>query len=376
MISSIICYIFLILCIIVCYNIIEVKFLFNIELSYTSLLYFLTLTKDPAYLMIGVSIGFILIASNKSLLNKLDGATIILFLTGFIGLLVVIVTNNILELYVGLEIIGLSFYVLACRERKSIKSTEAGLKYFIIGALSSGFILLGVSILYQQTGIFELDSILRIESPISWLLIKVGLLFKLGAAPFHMWVPDIYEGSPTIIAMYLAIVPKISYMSVLIRTVDNYSFDLILLISGVFSLFVGGLGALNQNSIKRIIGYSAIGHVGFMLLSLSQLNSIGFHASLLYLIIYTIMTINIFLIVLKYKYIKILELRGLSRRNNVIGLTLGLSFMSIAGIPPLSGFFNKLIVLDSLINQQFLVLSFFIVIISVISVFYYLTITR
>jgi len=334
------------------------------------------LTKDPAYLMIGVSIGFILIASNKSLLNKLDGATIILFLTGFIGLLVVIVTNNILELYVGLEIIGLSFYVLACRERKSIKSTEAGLKYFIIGALSSGFILLGVSILYQQTGIFELDSILRIESPISWLLIKVGLLFKLGAAPFHMWVPDIYEGSPTIIAMYLAIVPKISYMSVLIRTVDNYSFDLILLISGVFSLFVGGLGALNQNSIKRIIGYSAIGHVGFMLLSLSQLNSIGFHASLLYLIIYTIMTINIFLIVLKYKYIKILELRGLSRRNNVIGLTLGLSFMSIAGIPPLSGFFNKLIVLDSLINQQFLVLSFFIVIISVISVFYYLTITR
>ena len=340
--------------------------------EYFILLLLLLFYVSSNFLIWFISISCVLILY----VSKLDSETSIVFAISSIGLTILIQTNNLLEFYISLEIVSLIFYVLAARDRKSVKSTESGLKYFILGSLSSGLILLGITLVYAQTGIIDLILIFdQIEFELSWVLVKIGLLFKLGSAPFHIWIPDVYEGSPIIVTIFLAIVPKIAYISILMR-ISFGGIDFILLMSGVLSIIVGAIGALNQSKIKRLLGYSAIGHMGFILLGLSTGTFLGFKSLVIYLIIYVLMILNSFTLIKELEISLIIELRGLSRRNRVIGLTQGAILMSIAGIPPLAGFYSKYIILCSILDLEMLFTSLFVILWSVVSVYYYLSLIR
>jgi len=351
--------------------------LYNILDGFRYIEYFILLLLLLFYVSSNFLIWFISICCVLILyVSKLDSETSILFAISIIGLTILIQTNNLLEFYISLEIVSLIFYVLAARDRKSVKSTESGLKYFILGSLSSGLILLGITLVYAQTGIIDLILIFdQIEFELSWVLIKIGLLFKLGSAPFHIWIPDIYEGSPIIVTIFLAIVPKIAYISILMR-ISFGGVDFILLTSGILSIVVGAIGALNQSKIKRLLGYSAIGHMGFILLGLSTGTFLGFKSLVIYLIIYVLMILNSFTLIKELEISLIIELRGLSRRNRVIGLTQGIILMSIAGIPPLAGFYSKYIILCSILDLEMLFTSIFVILWSVVSVYYYLSLIR
>ena len=306
----------------------------------------------------------------------LDVESIILFLTSIVGLCILLQTNNLIELYLSLETVGLTFYVLVVRDRRSVKSTESGLKYFILGALSSGLILFGITLVYAQTG--TLDLVLGFNASgfeLSWVLIKMGLLFKLGSAPFHTWIPDIYEGSPIVVMIFLAIVPKIAYISILIRISLGYT-DLVLLISGLLSIFIGAIGALNQNKIKRMVGYSAISHTGYLLVGISTGLFLGFKSVVIYLIIYILTGLNLLILINNLGILKIIELRGLARRNGIMSFTFGLILMSIGGLPPLAGFYSKYLILCSLLSLGLVFLTIFAISCSVVAIYYYLNIIR
>jgi NADH-quinone oxidoreductase subunit N len=315
-------------------------------------------------------IGQIIILSGMAvyLMGGVDGNTAIIQKIGIVGLIILGGAEELLIIYIAIEIVGLSFYVLAGRERKGLEGTEAGIKYFVLGALSSGLMLMGITIVYAQTGTTDLE---MIEST-SRELIIIGLLFKLGAAPFHMWVPDVYEGAATIITTYFAVVPKIAYLGVLMKMGGG---DLVLL-AGVVSILVGSIGAINQTKVKRMLGYSGVGHVGFMLIGVGVGTYASLQATMVYMLIYVIMTINSFAIVRNQGIGKIVELRGLSRRNGVLGMTMGLGLMSIAGVPPLAGFYNKYLVIMSAITAGELVIGLVAILLSVISGYYYVRLIR
>lgn len=302
------------------------------------------------------------------LLMKLDTDTALLILLGTIGLLILGVAEELIIIYLSIELVSLTFYILAARERKGMKSTEAGIKYFILGALSSGILLMGITIVYAKTGTTDLELI----DQTSRMLIVIALLFKLGAAPFHMWLPDVYEGSATIITTFFAIVPKIAYIGVLMKLGGGEP----ILIIGILSILVGSIGAINQTKIKRMLAYSAIGHIGFMLIGIGVATFYSIQATIIYMIVYIIMTINTFTIVLNENINNIIELRGLSRRNTVLGLTFALGLMSIAGIPPLAGFYNKYLIVLSAIQHQELLYAILAILISVISSYYYIRIIK
>lgn len=315
-------------------------------------------------------IGQIVIASGIAvyLMGKVDGNTAIIQWIGIAGLIILGAAEELLIIYIAIEIVGLSFYILAGRERKGLEGTEAGIKYFILGALSSGLMLMGITIVYAQTGTTDLEMI----DSTSRELIIIGLLFKLGAAPFHMWVPDVYEGAATIVTTYFAVVPKIAYLGVLMKMGGG---DLVLL-AGVISIFVGSIGAINQTKVKRMLGYSGVGHVGFMLIGIGVGTYASVQATIVYMIIYVIMTINSFAIVRSQGISKIVEFRGLSRRNGVLGMTMGLGLMSIAGVPPLAGFYNKYLVVMSAITGGEIAIGLVAILLSVISGYYYVRIIR
>lgn len=303
-----------------------------------------------------------------------DRETLLLFKTGVIGLLIVGSATELMKLYIGIEIVSLSFYILAGRERNKMESTEAGMKYFVQGALSSGILLMGITIVYAQTGTTDIEMITLGSDYVSKTMIMVGILFKIGAAPLHMWVPDVYEGAATIITTYFAVVPKIAYMGLLMKIGGQQGS--ILLIAGVVSIIIGSLGAINQTKIKRLLAYSAIGHVGFMLLGVGVGTQISIQAAIIYMVLYIVMTVNSFTIVKSQGITKIAEMRGMSRRNGVIGMTMGLGMMSIAGVPPLAGFYNKYLVILSTVEVGQVEIAIIAVLVSVVSSYYYIRIIR
>jgi len=226
-------------------------------------------------------------------------------------------------------------------KRDSAYSTEASLKYFVLGAVSSGLFLFGCVLLYGATGstsVQEINSYLTAD--IGKILVTISLLFKLSAVPFHMWAPDVYEGSPTIITALLTTVPKIGVFSILVQVgpVTN-----VVLICAVLSIVYGAIGALNQTKVKRLLAYSGIGHMGFILFGVAIGSFESIQAGLIYMIIYVIMSICSFSILLSLNFTKdyIIEVKELSRKNPVVGLTLAFTFLSTAGIPPLAGFLSK-----------------------------------
>jgi NADH-quinone oxidoreductase subunit N len=343
-----------------------------------------------------------LIQQNYLIQQKINSYEItILMLISLLGLMVLISSNHFITLYLAIELQSLSFYILTASQKKSILSVEAALKYFILGSIASGFILYGSSILYVITGSLNFNNIFLFLSNINYLnntdlllgilygliFIVIGILFKIGAAPFHFWLPDVYEGAPNNITAFFAIVPKIAFIGILIRFFFDiffhvsFFFEFFFYIISLLSMLIGALGALQQKKIKRLLAYSSISHVGFIIIGFTSnmLNNIPY--ILLYIIIYILMSINLWTSYLSlninHKPIKYLtDLSNIFTINRLLAAIIVINVFSLAGIPPLAGFFSKFFIFFSAIKNNYFSLVFFGIIISVISSFYYLKIIK
>ena len=324
-----------------------------------------------------------------------------------LGMCLLVSAFDFISFYLSLELQSLSFYILASFKRNSNFSTEAGLKYFILGSLASCLILFGVSIIYGFTGITCFDDFIvlnnLIKDPfyffifdkelngffIGLLLVFIGLLFKLGAGPFHFWVPDVYEGVPLIVTTFFAIVPKIVITSFILIFFCSYfySFEIFwhqwFIFTSIFSFFIGSLGAIYQVKIKRLLAYSAIGHVGFLSLGLSLNTVEGFQGIILYLMIYvslSVITFSLFLSLRRFnnnlKFKNILDLKNLFKINPLFSFFFCLTFFSIAGIPPLMGFFSKFYIFLASLKEGFFFITLFSLFLSVVSSFYYIRLIK
>lgn len=319
---------------------------------------------------------------------------LILFST--LGMMVMISANDLLVLYVGLELMSLALYVLASFERDTTKTTEAGLKYFVLGALASGMLLFGASLIYGFTGTTNftaLHTLLAEQKTLSpaltlgIVLLMIGLCFKISAAPFHMWTPDVYEGAPTPVTAFFSTAPKVAalaiFLRILIEALGSASKELqpILISIAVLTMLVGAFGALRQTNIKRLLAYSSIGHVGFMLIGFAAGGSEGVQSVLIYATLYIFMSAGAFACVLMMQrhgeYVETIEsLSGISHKRPVLALALSAMMFSMAGIPPFAGFFGKFYVVLAAINANLIGLAVIGVLISVISCYYYLKVVK
>jgi proton-translocating NADH-quinone oxidoreductase chain N len=330
----------------------------------------------------------------KTMLNVFEYTILILFST--LSMLFMISSYDFVSMYLAIEMQSLCFYVLTASKRQSEFSTEAGLKYFVLGALSSGLLLFGASFIYGSTGITNFEDISKCLAGssaftdrntmvhIGLVLISIGFLFKLTAAPFHFWAPDVYEGAPFSVTAFFAIAPKIAIIGVLIRLLLGSFYDFLfewqtlLVLCSVASLLIGSFGAIAQKKIKRLIVFSSVGHVGYMLIGLSCGTLEGIHSVLFYVCIYVLMTVNVFAVLLSVqdnqskpiKYIQDLGL--LSQTQPLLAFTLSCTLFSMAGIPPLAGFCSKLYLFFAAISASFYGLALLGVLCSVVSCFYYL----
>lgn len=325
----------------------------------------------------------------------------IIILLSILGMLLLSSTYNLITLYLALELQSLAFYILAALKNDSPVSSEASLKYFILGAVGSGFALYGISIIYGICGSVNLGNIFLVLNQLNlientfflmvfvyaFLFLCVGILFKVGAAPFHTWLPDVYEGSPNHITLLFVIVPKIALIGLLIRLFFGMSmnvsefFTYFFYISSVLSISVGSLAALQQKKIKRLLAYSSISHVGFILIGFVVTSYKSIELILFYLIVYMVMSINIWAIYLSIQYkskplVFLTSFTNFSKSNSMLAVTLALNLFSMAGIPPLVGFFSKLYLISLAIDFGFVGLASTAIILSVLSTFYYLRLIK
>ena len=320
----------------------------------------------------------------------------VLILFSILGMLVMLSSNDFITLYLGLELQSLSLYVLAAIKKDSLKSSEAGLKYFILGALASGFFLFGVSLLFGITGTTTYtvlsNNILSVENNsllliFSIVLILSSIAFKLSIAPFHMWTPDVYEGAPTSVTAFFAVVPKIAAIGVLIRILYIALIDIhliwnqLILILGMLSIFVGAFGALLQINIKRLMAYSAISNIGYIFLALSLGSQLGLEASLIYISVYTVSTLGSFAFILSMEKDNIMlnnisSFAGLSKSNPFYAICFSIILLSLAGLPPLAGFIAKFYIFKAIIIADYLWIAVVGIMGSVISAYYYLNIVK
>ena len=345
-------------------------------------------------LVLVLSSALILVLSMESIIadSILDYEFSMLILLSTLGMMLLISSNDLIMLYLAVELLSLSFYVLAGIKRDSQHSTEAALKYFLLGALSSGLLLFGMGLVYAFTGETSFDGLSQIlwysvndtEVIIGAIFMLIALLFKVAAAPFHQWIVDTYEGAPTIVTAFFAIVPKIATLGVIILLVTGPFLPLwdqlqpLVAFTAVASLFVGSIGALNQAKLKRLLAYSAITHIGFLLIAVLPNTILSLHAAFVYLVLYIIMSFNTFTFVLAtFKHGNfITQLSGLSRYNPVLAFTFAFTLLSVAGVPPLAGFYSKYLVLLEAINSEFYAVAILAIIASCIASFYYLRIIK
>ena len=290
----------------------------------------------------------------------------ILVLTSILGMFVMVSSNNLMGLYLGIELQSLSLYVLASLNRDSIKSTEAGVKYFVLGALSSGLLLYGCSLIYGFTGSTNYYIIAKsfdannLALLFGLVFILVGLAFKISAVPFHMWTPDVYEGSPTSVTAFFALAPKVAGMAAIIRILyvpfGNIviEWQTILIFISVASMILGAVAAIGQSNIKRLMAYSGISHMGYALAGLVTGTKDGVASTILYVLIYVVMSIGSFvcILVMKRKNIyleNIRDLSGLSKNHPLVALSFVVILFSLAGIPPLAGFFAKFYIFTAVV---------------------------
>ena len=367
---------------------VELKMLFNESVVIDYLSSFMKIiTLVAAFLTLSISSTYLKIYK----IYKIEYP--ILILSSVLGMMIMISSNDLIVFYMGLELQSLALYVLATFNRDQIKSSEAGLKYFVLSALSSGLLLYGCSLIYGFTGSTNFNLIANELNSDEYALtfgivfILVGLAFKISAVPFHMWAPDVYEGSPTSVTLFFTMVPKIAALTVFIRflyipfinLIDQW--QMILIFLSIASMVFGAIAAIGQTNLKRLIAYSSIGHVGYTLAGLATASNDGIQSSVIYITIYIIMNLGLFSCLLMMKrndkyYEDIEDLSGLSKNHPLLSLSLLLILFSLAGIPPLAGFFAKFYIFKSVLEQSMYFLAIIGLLSTVVAAFYYLRIIK
>jgi len=338
---------------------------------------------------------FVLLSSNKYIqiinINKIEYP--ILALSSILGMMVMVSSNDLILFYVGLELQSLSLYVLASFNRDNLASTESGLKYFVLSALSSGLLLYGCSLIYgfsSSTNFFIIaDNLTESNNGLIFgiVFILVGLSFKISAVPFHMWAPDVYEGSPTSVTVFFAILPKIAALTVFIRflyvpflnLIEQW--QMIIIFLSIASMLFGAIAAIGQKNLKRLVAYSSIGHMGYVLAGLSTGTNQGIQSSITYISIYLFMNLAFFscLFMLKRdeKYFENIEdLSGLAKNHPLLSFSFLIVLFSLAGIPPLAGFFAKFYIFTAVLEESMYFLAIVGLLSTVIAAFYYLRLIK
>jgi NADH-quinone oxidoreductase subunit N len=317
----------------------------------------------------------------------------ILVVLSTLGMMVLISAGDLIMLYLGLELMSLALYVVAASNRDNTKSTEAGLKYFVLGALSSGMLLYGASLIYGFTGTISFAGIAvaakagNIGLVFGIVFLLAGLCFKVSAVPFHMWTPDVYEGAPTPVTAFFASAPKVAAMAVFVRASMTAfpgvvtEWQQIIVFVSIASMALGAFAAIGQTNIKRLMAYSSIGHMGYALVGLAAGTAEGAQGVLVYLAIYVAMTLGAFTVIIAIKrngqaFEQISDFAGLSRTNPVLAFFFAMFLFSLAGVPPLAGFFGKFYVFVAAIKAGLFTLAVIGVLTSVVGAFYYLAIVK
>ena len=346
-------------------------------------------------ILILISSFFILLITKKNIIdiknNKFEYPIIILL--SILGMFIMVSSNDLILFYLGLELQSLSLYILASFDRDNIKSSEAGIKYFVLSALSSGLLLYGCSLIYgfsgstnfEQIGILSRD--FNAGTVFGMVFILVGLAFKISAVPFHMWTPDVYQGSPTSVTSFFSVVPKIAGIAIFIKFMYLPfqgllgEWQYILVFMSIASMILGAVSAIGQKNIKRLMAYSSIGHIGYAIAGVASGTANGFKSTLVYISIYVVMNIGAFGCILLMKrggkYLEdIDELSGVSKNHPLMSLALLIILFSLAGIPPLAGFFAKFFIFMAVIESEMYILAIVGLVTTVISSFYYIRIIK
>ncbi|WP_130537099.1 NADH-quinone oxidoreductase subunit NuoN [Thiomicrorhabdus indica] len=344
-----------------------------------------------------VSIGVFFFSREYLLQHKFySGEFFVLGLFGVLGMFVMISANNFITMYLGLEIMSLAMYAMIALRKYDGQAVEAGMKYFVLGALATGMLLYGFSMIYGATGTItftEMKQVIASGSADGIVLafgvvfVVIGLAFKLGAVPFHMWMPDVYHGSPSAVTLYLATAPKIAGFAMVYRLlfegmpglVDDWQQLIIML--AILSLAVGAIVAIAQDNLKRMLAYSGIGHIGFLLLGVLAATADGFSASMFYVIIYAITGVAGFGMIVALsktgnEFDRVADFKGLNAKNPWLALMMLIIMFSMAGIPPFIGFWAKILVIEEVVKAGFTWIAVIAVITAVISAFYYLRVVK
>jgi NADH-quinone oxidoreductase subunit N len=319
----------------------------------------------------------------------------VLVVLSTLGMLLMVSANDMLALYLGLELQSLALYVIAAINRDSVRSTEAGLKYFVLGALASGILLYGISLVYGYTGNTSFEAIASALTGaerqtglvFGLVFVLAGLVFKISAVPFHMWTPDVYEGAPTPVTAFFAMAPKVAAMSLMIRLVMDtfqpisHDWQQVVIFLSIASMVLAAFAAIGQKSLKRLIAYSSIGHVGFALVGLSSGTQVGVEGVAIYMAIYVVMTAGLFACILSLRteegYVENIEdLAGAAQTRPYVAAIMAILMFSLIGMPPLAGFFAKWHVFLAAIEANLYVLSVIGMLASAVSAYYYLRVVK
>lgn len=381
-----------------------------------ALLTFFTGNPEPVYTFSGMFVDD-LMADALKLLTCLAVITILVYARAYtvargmfrgeffalalfatLGMMVMISANHLLTLYLGLELLSLSLYAMVALQRDSVKATEAAMKYFVLGALASGMLLYGMSMLYGATGTLEITRLAQLSAEgvraqavlvFALVFIVAGLGFKLGAVPFHMWVPDVYQGAPTAVTLFIGSAPKFAAFAIVMRLLAQAlgadelfeEWRQMLLIMAVLSLAIGNLTAIMQTNLKRMLAYSTISHMGFLLLGVLSGTIDGYGAGMFYVVVYVLMTLGAFGVILLltrggFEAEDLDDYRGLNQRSPWYAFLMLLLMFSMAGIPPTVGFYAKLSVLQAVVQVGLWWVALIAVLFSLIGAFYYLRIVK
>ncbi len=324
------------------------------------------------------------------------GEYFVLGLFGVVGMMVMASASHFLTLYLGLELMSLSLYAMIAFQRDSGSATEAAMKYFVLGAIASGMLLYGMSMLYGATGHLEMAAVNRAVAQMSadditlifgLVFVVAGLAFKLGAVPFHMWVPDVYHGAPTAVALYIGTAPKLAafalFMRLLVGGLEPLagSWQTMFVIVALLSMAIGNVIAIAQSNLKRMLAYSSISHMGFFLLGIVSADANGYSSSLFYILVYAVMSLGAFgmIILLSragFEAERLDDFRGLNQRSPWHAFLMLLLMLSMAGVPPTAGFYAKLLVIQSLVQASMIWLAVAAVLFAVIGAYYYLRVIK
>jgi NADH-quinone oxidoreductase subunit N len=356
------------------------------------------LMSDVLKMLTYLTVSVILVYSRTYLLARglFTGEFMVLTLFSLLGMMVMISASHFLSMYIGLEIMSLSLYAMVALQRDSATATEAAMKYFILGALASGLLLYGMSMLYGATGTLDIAAVSHkiihsVENPsllvFGLVFIVAGLAFKLGAVPFHMWVPDVYQGAPTTMVMLIGSAPKFAAFAFVMRMLVEGLQPLMqhwsgmLMILAVLSMALGNISAIAQINIKRMLAYSSIAHVGFFLLGVLSGGLEGYSAAMFYIVIYVVMSLGALGMILMlsregYEADTLDAFKGLNQRSPWLAFMMLLLMFSMAGVPPTAGFYAKFSVLEAIVNTGHIELAIVAVMLSLIGAFYYLRIVK